>query len=258
MKVLVYIAVGLLILGWLLNTPPGLLGKADAIGYAVCHRIDSRSLHIGARQMPLCVRCSGMYLGAILGLCFQAWICPRRSGTPPVSILVMLGIFIAAFVIDGLNSFFSLLPGFPALYEPQHWLRILTGSGMGLVIAIALYPAFNQTVWKQPDERPAITNLISMAGLVLLTLILDSLILTENPFALYPIALISAGGVIIILSMVYSMLCLILFKRENRFSSPRQMLFPLTAGLGIAFAQIIVLDIIRYMITGTWEGFFLG
>jgi len=102
--------------------------------------------------------------------------------------------FIAAFVYRRFKFFLSLLPGFPALYEPQHWLRILTGSGMGLVIAIALYPAFNQTVWKQPDERPAITNLISMAGLVLLTLILDSLILTENPFALYPIALISAGG----------------------------------------------------------------
>jgi len=257
-KGVVYIAVALLILGWLLNTPPGLLGKADAIGYAVCHRIDIRSLHLGDRQMPLCVRCSGMYLGAMLGLGFQAWISPRRSGTPPVSILVMLGIFIAAFVIDGLNSFFNLIPFVPTLYEPQHWLRMLTGSGMGLVIAIALYPAFNQTVWKQPDERPAITNLISMAGLVLLTLSIDGLVLTENPLILYPLALISAGGVIVILTLVYGMLCLILFKRENCFSSLQQMLFLIIAGLGIAFAQIIVLDIIRYMITGTWDGFYLG
>ena len=28
---------------WLSYTPPGLLGKADAIGYAVCHRISARS-----------------------------------------------------------------------------------------------------------------------------------------------------------------------------------------------------------------------
>jgi hypothetical protein len=35
---LLLIAVGLLLLGWLLNTPPGIFGKADAVGYAVCHR----------------------------------------------------------------------------------------------------------------------------------------------------------------------------------------------------------------------------
>jgi len=208
--------------------------------------------------MPLCVRCSGMYLGAMLGLGFLAWTGPRRSGIPPYSILAVLGIFIAAFVIDGLNSFLNLIPGIPTLYEPHHWLRMLTGSGMGLVIAMALYPAFNQTVWKQPDERPAIISLRTMGWLVLITFGLDAIILTENPLILYPLALISAGGVLVILTMVYCMLCLILFKKENRFSSLRQMLTPLTAGLGIAFTQIIVLDIIRYMITGTWDGFHLG
>ena len=43
-KGLVLLAVGLLFVGWLLNTPGGLLGKADAIGYAVCHRIDRIAL----------------------------------------------------------------------------------------------------------------------------------------------------------------------------------------------------------------------
>ena len=65
---LVVTAVFLLTLGWLLNTPAGLLGKADAVGYAVCHRIDLRSFNLGERQMPLCARCTGMYLGAVLGL----------------------------------------------------------------------------------------------------------------------------------------------------------------------------------------------
>src|SRR5512135_3248394 len=65
--------------GWLLNTPPGLLGKADAVGYSVCHRIDARSFHIGNRQLPLCVRCTGMYLGAMLGLVYQAFLAPRRG-----------------------------------------------------------------------------------------------------------------------------------------------------------------------------------
>jgi hypothetical protein len=28
---------------WFFIAPPGLLGKADAVGYAICHRIDERS-----------------------------------------------------------------------------------------------------------------------------------------------------------------------------------------------------------------------
>jgi len=52
-KGIVVLAVGLLLLGWLLNTPEGLLGKADAVGYAVCHRIEARSFHLGERPIPL-------------------------------------------------------------------------------------------------------------------------------------------------------------------------------------------------------------
>ena len=55
---------------WLIDTPPGLLGKADAVGYAVCHRITLRTYFIGDRPMPLCARCTGMHLGTFFGLLF--------------------------------------------------------------------------------------------------------------------------------------------------------------------------------------------
>ncbi len=68
----ILITLGIVLLfGWLLNTPSGLFGKAGAIGYSFCHRIDARSFHIGDIQFPLCARCSGMYLGALLALIFQ-------------------------------------------------------------------------------------------------------------------------------------------------------------------------------------------
>jgi len=66
MKLPLSVLVLLLIIGFVVFTPEGLLGKADAIGYAVCHRIDLRSYHIGERPLPLCTRCTGMYLGAML------------------------------------------------------------------------------------------------------------------------------------------------------------------------------------------------
>ncbi len=258
LKFLVGVSVGLLLVGWLLNTPEGLLGKADAIAYAVCHRIDVRSFHLGDRQVPLCARCSGMYLGAMLGLVYQAAFSHRRGGTPPKRIWPVLAVCIAAFGVDGLNSYLSLFPGAPTAYMPQNWLRLLTGTGMGLVIITVLYPIFNQTVWKDWDRRPAIASLPRFAGLAGLALLLDLVVLTENPIVLYPLALISAAGVLVLLTMIYSMVVLMVFKAENHIQSIAGLFLPLTSGFGMALLQIIVLDFARYFFTGTWDGFHLG
>ena len=255
---LVFLVVILLLLGWLINTPHGLLGKADAIGYAVCHQIDLRSFHLGDRRFPLCARCSGMYLGAMLGLVFQAIFSRRRGGMPSWRIGLILGLFVLAFAGDGLNSYLHLFPGAPGLYEPQNWLRLLTGSGMGIVIAVVLYPSFNQTIWKDWDHQPAIASWKMMGELVLATLLLDAIILNQNPIILYPLALIGAGGVMVILSMVYSMILVITFKVENRFQSLFQTILPLTSGFGIALLQIILIDMLRFWLTGSWDGFHLG
>jgi uncharacterized membrane protein len=257
-KGIIYFTVAVLVLGWLLNTPTGLLGKADAVGYAVCHRIDVRSFHLGERQLPLCVRCSGMYLGAMLGLTYQAILYRRRAGMPPWSVRIVLGLFAAAFAFDGLNSYLSLFPGFPSLYQPQNWLRLLTGTGMGLAIAILLYPAFNQTIWKDWDHSPAIQGLRSFVPLILLALVLDGIVLTENPLVLYPLALVSAAGVLVILTIVYTMVWVIILRLENRFERLRQLAIPLVGGFGMALLQIVILDLLRYALTGSWDGFHLG
>ena len=254
----VYFVVGLIFLGWLLKTPPGLLGKADAIGYAVCHRIDLRSFYLGDRQLPLCARCTGMYLGAMLGLAYQAILAPRRGGLPGRRLMVVMGVLVAAFALDGVNSFLSFFPGVPLLYQPQNWARLLTGTGMGLVIAAAIYPAFNQTIWKDWRRQPALGSLRSLTGLLLLAGFLDLLVLSGNPLVLYPLALISAAGVLVLLTMVYSMLWLMVFRAENIYDRAYQLLLPLTAGFGLAIVQIAVLDFGRYLLTGTWDGFHLG
>ncbi len=254
------LAAALLLAGWLLNTPPGILGKADAVGYAVCHRIDARSFHIGNRQMPLCVRCTGMYLGAMLGLTYQGILAPRRGRLLSWKAWIPLGLLVAAFGIDGLNSYAHLVPQLhlPSLYQPQHWLRLLTGTGMGLVMMLALYPVFNQTVLRNWIDRPALTGWRAWTGLFSLALGLDLLTLTENPAVLYPLALITAGGVLVILSMAYGIVWLMLFRRENRYNLSAELVWPLLAGFTTALAQIIALDFVRFLITGTWGGITLG
>ena len=255
---LVVTAVVLLALGWLFNTPAGLLGKADAVGYAVCHRIDLRSFNLGERQLPLCARCTGMYLGAVLGLVFQSLRRPRRAGMPSYGILIILGAMVLAFAVDGINSFLSLIPVAPHIYEPQNWLRLVTGTGMGLVIAVVLYPGFNQAVWANSDPRPAMDRLPIFLLLVALALLVDLTVWSGNLLLVYPLALVSAGGILLILTLVYSMVIIILLRSENTYRSIWQMALPIVGGFGLALLQIAILDLGRYWFTGTWDGFHLG
>ncbi len=265
-KYLVIAAALLVFIGWFLNTPPGLFGKADAIGYAVCHRIGERSFHIGSYQLPLCARCSGMYLGAVTGLVFQSIIGWKRLKIPHWSIIALLVVFVAAFGIDGSNSYLYLLkqvspgilPNIPNIYVPNNTLRLLTGSGMGLGMAVMLFPAFNQTVWADGEDKPAIPGWKAFGLLLGIQVIFDLLVLTESPIVLYPLAIISALGVWLLLTMVYSLVWVMVMGQDNHFTKLRQLWLPLLAGLTIAMIQTAAIDALRFWFTGTWGAFPLG
>jgi uncharacterized membrane protein len=256
-RILLVACVVVLVFGWTLYTPEGILGKADAVGYAVCHRIAHRSFHIGDYQFSMCARCSGQYLGAVLGVAFLTIFRRTRSGRPPWFIILILLIWAATYAFDGVNSFLHLIPGTDQirLYEPSNTLRLITGMGVGLGISVMLFPAFNQTVWKRYDPRPVLVGVHDSGVLLFLAIVLILLVLTENPVVLYPLSLVSAGGVLMLLTMVYSMVWVMIFRLENRFVSFRQFFFPLLAGFAIALTQIFVLDYLRYLLTGTWGEF---
>lgn len=263
---LVPIAALVLLITWLQIAPPGILGKADALGYAVCHRLDERSFHTDdGHQSPLCARCSGMYLGAVLGIVFQLVTARGLAGMPRWTIILPLGLFAAAFAVDGVNSYIYLmkivtpdrLAWLPNLYTPNNTLRLFTGTGVGLAMSVAVFPAFNQTFWRTWDNRPAL-NWRTFPILIGLALGMVLLVLPEWDWVLYPAYLVSSGGVLLLLTMVYSMVWVMLMRIENTFDSWREIGIPLLAGLTIALIQITLIDIFRLWLTGTWGGFPLG
>jgi uncharacterized membrane protein len=257
-KLVLLLVVGMLFLGWLGYAPPGLLGKADALGYAVCHRLDARSFHLDGRQLPLCARCSGMYLGAVLGLVFQAVMSPRRSGAPPARVIIILVIFFLGFAIDGGNSFLSLIIGRGPLYEPSNALRLFTGTGMGLGIAAVLYPALGQTVWEKSSPQPALANFRILLMMVLFAIGVDLLVLSEQTIVLFILAIISAAGVLLLLTLIYTMMLVIIFHQENRYSFFLQLWPAFLGGLLAALTQVFASDLLRFALTKTWGGFPLG
>ncbi len=263
-RIFVLLALVFVLSGWLLNTPPGLFGKLNAVGYAVCHQIPERSFPLGeGRHSPLCARCSGMYVGAVAGLAFQALTARKRSAMPPWYVIAPLALFVVAFGVDGVNSYLYLIkqasPGalasIPNLYIPNNTLRLLTGSGMGLAMAAGIFPAFNSTIWADAVEQPALPGLKAFGLLLGITLAADLLILTESPIVLYPMAFLTTAGVLLLLTMVYTMVWVMVMRQENAFRRLRELWLPLLAGFTIALLQIAVIDAIRFWGTGSWEPF---
>lgn len=249
---------------WFSFAPPGLLGKADAVGYAICHRIDERSFQIGERQLPLCARCTGEFFAAGISLLFFALVSPKKSGMPGWKLGAPLLLFLIAFGIDGSNSYLYLLKqtsgvleNLPNLYIPNNTLRLLTGSGMGIALASILYPAFNQSAWKDPEPDRAL-DWKKLASLIVIVLLVDLAILSESLIVLYPIAILSVLGVLALLILVFSMVWILMMRQENEFTSLKEMWLPFLAGITLAFLLISGIDLLRYQLTGTWGGFPLG
>lgn len=248
------VLLGILGFTWLLLTPPGLLGKADAIGYAVCHRIAERSFFLGERALPLCSRCSGMYLGALAGFLYQMGL-GRRGGLPARRIQIIFGIFLLAFGLDGINSYLTFFPQLANLYQPQNGLRLLTGTLMGTAISALLVPTFHQVVWQAWEDRPFLSSFRQMLVLLIMAGLIAGSIASENPLLIYPLALLSIASLLILLILAYTMLWTLLLKRENTFSNWKQLQPILLLGILTTFLQIIAIDAVRYGLTGTWQSF---
>lgn len=204
-----------------------------------------------------------MYLGAVLGVAYLALTQPRSAGTPPRLVIVLLALFGFAFAIDGGNSYLYLmkqtsagrLDFIPNLYVPNNTLRMFTGSGVGLALSVAVFLSFNQTIWQDWNDRPVLGRWKDVAILVALAVLMTLLVLTGWEFVLYPAIFISAGGVLLLLTMVYSMLWAMLMRQDNTFLTLRAAWLPVLAGLTIALLQITLIDLFRLWLTGTWGGF---
>lgn len=229
-----------------LMAPGGLLDKADKIGYAVCHRITVRSFMLGERQMPLCARCTGQYLGAVTGLLYLLlrgrW---RASEFPAPAVLTILTLFLGIWAFDGFNSYLTLFPGMPHLYEPRNILRVSTGLLQGFAVISLVWPVFHLSVWEEPDPQPVLRHAGELAILIGVGALLVVALQSDIEAILLPLALLSSLGTLILLTMVMTVIMLLLLRRNNRARRLRDLLLPATVGLAASLALIAAIDAAR-------------
>lgn len=219
-------------------------------GAGVCGQIPSHSFIIGGRLLPLCARCTGTYLGALLGLlglaALRRW---RASGLPPTGVLASLVSFIVLWGVDGLNSFLSLFPNAPHLYGPHNLWRLITGILQGLALSIIVYPVFSFLLWREANTRRVLRNWRELGYLLIPAALLVWIVQTQASFLLYPVAALSILGVVAMLTLVNTMIVLIVTRRESKAESWRDVFLPLSLGLSATFLELSALGLLRFALT---------
>ncbi len=226
--------------------PKAWLAPLDLVGYAVCHRIPQRSFLVDQTQLPVCARDTGMFMGALLGIALLLTIVPGRpGGFPPKRYLAGFVLFFAAWAFDGFNSYVLLLRGNELFYMPQNWLRLVTGSLMGITLGTFALAMFNQGLWRDADERPIVAT-PRVFGSLLMTAGLICAVVLWRPAAAYgPLALLSAGGVVMLLSMVNGMLIVVLRQRHGTLRGWRDFAPYLVMGAALALIEIGLIASLR-------------
>jgi uncharacterized membrane protein len=248
---IVVVTLSVLVIMLFIWLPPAtLLGKADLIGYGICHRIPERSFVLGDRQFPLCARCTGTFLGAIVGLTAMILLGRRRAARmPPISVLGVLVVFVSLWGFDGLNSYMTFFPNGPHLYEPRNWLRLTTGLLNGLALVTFVLPIFNFTVWREPMPERVFKNLWELAALLPVVALLVVAVQSGVDLVLYPLALVSSLGVLVMLVLIDSMIAAVVLGREGYAKTWLQALVPLTVGTALAIVQITAMASLRVYLT---------
>lgn len=234
-----------------LLAPSGsLLDKADHAAYAVCHRIPERTFIFAGQPLPLCARCSGTYLGALAGLIV---LTVRGRGhaacLPAPQYLAVLALFLMLWAVDGINSFMTLIPGLPYLYEPRNLLRLITGTLEGLAIAAVLLPVANLSFWATPTTGRSIETGRDLAWMLAGGAAVVALVSSEWVPLLYPLALISGLAVVGLVGLVNAMVILIVLRREGGATRPREVIAPLLAGAALATIELAAIGLARAALT---------
>lgn len=250
LNLVLILAVLILFTIWLILTPPGVEGKVNALGYSVCHQIDSHSYTVGGKVLPLCARCTGTFLGLLVSL-VVLYSTDRNSGFPSRLKMAVLLIFFLFFALDGINASLPLV-GLRAFYPPSNLLRLISGLLFGITLANVVLPLWHQTLWVEQNPKAVLHSWRQIGWLLLLCGLIGLLVVADIDFLYYPIALLSTAAILLVLAMIYSLLWCIILKKENSLHLFNEGLRIFSAGLITAITQVGVMDLIRFSLSGTW------
>jgi uncharacterized membrane protein len=110
---------------------------AYAIGHVICHQLPARSFQLWGAVLPVCARCTGIYLGAAV-VSAVVWTRPRTPVDPSRvdifhqdSAARARQLLLAALAPTAITLIYEWTTGI----TPANWIRALAGLPLGAAVA---------------------------------------------------------------------------------------------------------------------------
>ncbi len=238
-------AVSAVIVLFIVLSPWPLLEKLRLVGYACCAQAQARTLRIGGEYMPLDARDAGIYLAFLLGLGMALVVGRVRSVRwPPGNLAALLGGLFVAMVLDGINSSFETR-GLHGLYHTTNALRVITGVGAGMALALLGLPLVNRVIWRTPDNDAVASDYGELAGFIVAAAVLIGVLLAPPARLFYPLSVLSVIGVLIGWACINGAVVAVATRREHSAITLSDGALFLLAGVALSLVEIWIVGTIR-------------
>jgi len=104
------------------------------VGSLVCHQLPNRSFYFAGAQLPVCARCTGLYVGAAVAALAAARMGPalRRRVWDRAKQLLLIGATPTAL---------TLMYEWTSGNMPAHWIRAAAGFPLGAIVMLIVLSA---------------------------------------------------------------------------------------------------------------------
>jgi uncharacterized membrane protein len=240
-------ALGALVIGALVLWPSGTFGSRLQVAVqGVCAQ--QHFVLFGEQRLPLCARNTGIYAGFLATLGYLLAIGRGRTAKlPPWSIVGFLSAAVAVMGVDGLNSFARDLGNYN-LYLPQNELRIATGLGMGIALAVFGLLVFNISLRTNGQwEQRVLGSWLELAGAIATSAVLYVVIWLTPGWLYLPLALFSVLGIVGMLWASNMFVVAMITGHEGHVRALRQLAQPATIGLVLVVGELALLAWLRHL-----------
>lgn len=94
-------------------------------GSFVCHQIADRSFHVSGIQFPVCARCTGLYLGAVIGMAAVAMAPPAWLSFARARLLL---------IVTSIPTVLTVATAWVGLWDPANRLRAVLALPLGFAV----------------------------------------------------------------------------------------------------------------------------
>jgi uncharacterized membrane protein len=104
---------------------------AYAIGSIVCHQIAARSFHLWSAPLPVCARCTGIYIGAAVTAVAGIYLPPFAPAGDPARTAIFRRVLLLAVLPTAATVIYEWTTG----VTPPNAVRALAGAPIGAAVA---------------------------------------------------------------------------------------------------------------------------